>query len=199
MSRTLCNKCTRPVSTCICRFISHVDNEVKVVILQHKSELKQAKATVPLLANALSNCEIFVGEDFTEHTELNKIISLYGKQCFLVYPAENAIDIPPDMSKNINLSDVCLILLDGTWKKSYLMFMLSKNLHLLDAIKLPDGLESQYQIRSTTKENALSTLEACYHCLINIEDDVMKYQTLINDFIKFNEFQLSFIPKEHYK
>lgn len=199
MSRTLCPKCNKPLNACICQFVSNIDNKVKVVVLQHTSEVKQSKATVPLLANTLSNCQVFIGEDFNTHTELNTLITKYGQQCFLVYPSDNAIEITNKITAVQKYADICLILLDGTWKKTYLMYMLSKNLHVLPTLVLPEGIHSLYEIRSTKKDNALSTLEACYHCLITLESNEVKYRPLIDNFIKFNQFQLSFMPKEHFK
>ncbi len=38
---------------------------------------------------------------------------------------------------NFDLDNICLVILDGTWKKAYRMLMLSTNLHQLTAITLP--------------------------------------------------------------
>jgi DTW domain-containing protein YfiP len=93
-----------------------------------------------------------------------------------------------------------LILLDGTWKKAYKMFKLSKNLCGLPQISLPEALASagQYHIRKVAKKNALSSLEACCYALELFEKND-KYQQLIDKFVEFNAFQLSFRPQEHQK
>jgi len=50
----------------------------------------------------------------------------------------------------------CIILLDATWKKAYRMYQLSRNLHRIKHLALPEYLVGQYAIRKTKKEHALS-------------------------------------------
>ena len=200
MSRQVCQRCQRPKAGCICQFVSLINNQVHVVILQHPSEVKEPKATVPLLSQSLTNCQVIIGEDFSHNDELNTVISHYGARCLLLYPADHAIDMTHlSQAGDFQLDKICLILLDGTWKKAYRMFMVSRNLQQLTTIALPNNTQGQYRIRKTAKNNALSTLEACYHSLKFLENNEEKYQSLIDNFIKFNDFQLSFIPSEHYQ
>lgn len=94
---------------------------------------------------------------------------------------------------HIELNNIqCIIILDGTWKKAYRMFMLTSCLHKIKHIVLPTGITSLYQIRKTKKDNALSSLEACCHALARLENNPEKYQALLNSFVKFNQFQQSF-------
>ena len=86
----------------------------------------------------------------------------------------------------------CIIILDGTWKKAYRMFMLNPCLHKIKHIVLPVGISSLYEIRKTKKDNALSSLEACCHALARLENNPEKYQVLLSSFVKFNQFQQSF-------
>jgi len=213
MARELCIKCQRPTKACICSFICKVDNDISVLVLQHPSEVAQTKGTVALLQRSLINCQIIVGEDFSNNTELNNIIAQH--QTLLLYPSEQAQDISLFSSdlrqNNLKLSQkrpLLLIILDGTWKKSYRMFMLSNNLQALIQVFLPDYLANngQYLIRKVAKKNALSSLEAtCYALAVLdkrlIENELAekqqvieceRYQPLLNKFAKFNQFQLSF-------
>jgi len=213
MARELCIKCQRPTKACICSFICKVDNDISVLVLQHPSEVAQTKGTVALLQRSLINCQIIVGEDFSNNTELNNIIAQH--QTLLLYPSEQAQDISLFSSdlrqNNLKLSQkrpLLLIILDGTWKKSYRMFMLSNNLQALIQVCLPDYLANngQYLIRKVAKKNALSSLEAtCYALAVLdkrlIENELAekqqvieceRYQPLLNKFAKFNQFQLSF-------
>ena len=109
--------------------------------------------------------------------------------------------------------ELCLIILDGTWKKAYRMFALSENLQSLPQVCLPESLANsgEYVIRKVAKKNALSSLEACCYALAllernpvsyidsnivpNVEHlDLHRYQPLLNKFSQFNQFQLSFRP-----
>jgi DTW domain-containing protein YfiP len=139
----------------------------------------------------------------------------------LLYPSEEAITLDTQLlEKHINHADnpshenrinkipQYLIILDGTWKKAYKMYMKNSWLHEIPHFTLSDDIIGQYQIRKTQKKNALSSLEACSYALsfleqldskdksIVVENTVSeKYQKLINNFVQFNEFQLSFHHK----
>ncbi len=82
-----------------------------------------------------------------------------------------------------------LILLDGTWKKTYKIFSLSKNLHTLPRITFQENASSKYRIRSTSKKNAVSTLEAANLALKLIEP-TLKTNALNNLFEKMIDFQI---------
>ncbi|MFT5756286.1 MAG: DTW domain-containing protein YfiP [Alteromonadaceae bacterium] len=195
MARDYCGECQRPLPTCICTFISNIDNDIHVIVLQHPLEVKQAKGTVTMLAKSLNKCSVFIGEDFTENIELHQLLNLYQQHTFLLYPSEQA-NVIGTYNKG-NEQGKCLILLDGTWKKAYRMFMLNTFLHEFPHLSLPLGIEGGYQIRKTTKNGALSSLEACSHALMLLEGTSGKYQKLLNNFVKFNEFQLSFSQKKN--
>ncbi|ASP49797.1 tRNA-uridine aminocarboxypropyltransferase [Cognaticolwellia beringensis] len=204
MSRVLCQKCQRPEKACICAFLANINNHISVVILQHPSEVTQSKGTVSLLQHSLANCEVIVGETFTDSTVLTQQFKKYAEKIVLLYPSEQAIMLDfsaPNSTKNVNLSELsdnklsdieCIIILDGTWKKAYRMFMLNPCLHDIKHIVLPQGITSLYQIRKTKKDNALSSLEACCHALACLENEPEKYQKLLNNFVKFNQFHQSF-------
>lgn len=223
MARNLCLQCQRPTKACICSFICEIDNKIPVLVLQHPSEVKQSKGTVALLQRSLKTCQVLVGEDFSENAELIEILEQH--QSLLLYPGEQA----QELTTTVNLfkgeftqltkeRPPLLIILDGTWKKAYRMFMLSKNLHLLTQVCLPDFLANngQYLIRKVAKKNALSSLEATCYALVLLERkldssftvqpslerkssdkkehviDCGCYQPLLNKFSQFNQFQLSF-------
>jgi len=210
--RVLCQHCQRPKNACVCAFITPIKNDIHVVVLQHPSEVSHAKGTIPLLAKSLSSCQIIVGEDFTNNEQLQQILSNY--QALLLYPSENSKELcalTDDLFQHSGFKEVhenthckvkakpyCLIILDGTWKKAYKMFMLCQMLKQLPQVCLPESLANagQYHIRTVAKKNALSSLEACCYALTLLEDN-KKYQKLITKFIEFNQFQLSFRPKHH--
>ena len=222
MSRILCQQCQRPTIACICNFICKIDNRTSVLVLQHPSEVKQTKGTVALLSRSLSHCQVLVGENFSQHAELNTMLENYQVQ--LLYPSTQAqvlsftkdeFDKPHLNCNKKNQKPNLLIILDGTWKKAYRMFMLSLNLQALEQVCLPDTLASsgQYLIRKVTKKNALSSLEACCFALALLDNELLEseidekesntmkprvdcgiYQDLLTKFAQFNQFQLSFRP-----
>ncbi|MFT5816458.1 MAG: DTW domain-containing protein YfiP [Psychroserpens sp.] len=203
MSRALCQQCQRPKKACICAFTVAIDNHIPVIVLQHPSEVKQSKGTVKLLQQSLTNCEVIVGETFADSDILIQRLIQYADKIVLLYPSKQALTlnfpaltIPGNnQSEDIErkLSEInCIIILDGTWKKAYRMFMSNACLHNINHIVLPQGIASLYEIRKTKKDHALSSLEACCHALARLENEPKKYQKLLNSFVKFNQFQQSF-------
>ena len=218
MSRILCLSCQRPQKACICAFTAQITNNIHVVILQHPSEVSQTKGTVALLAKSLHSCQLIVGEVFDDNSCFLQAMAQY--QAILLYPGEQAQIIHPNLlveltehhkktkifQDNVNVKPLCLVILDGTWKKAYRMFMLSKKLQVLPQICLPEHFANagQYHIRKVAKKNALSSLEASCYALALLEagsnfdsitpEHAGKYQTLLNKFQEFNQFQLSFRP-----
>jgi DTW domain-containing protein YfiP len=214
MARNLCEQCKRPTISCICAFIIETNNKTPVLVLQHPSEVKQSKGTVALLQRSLNDCQVLIGEDFTHHTDLNKLLSTH--QPILLYPGESAKVLMSCDRQNNNSTEEkkqpLLIIIDGTWKKAYRMFMLSKNLHSLKQVCLPTQLANngQYLIRKVAKKNALSSLEATCYALALLEgelDETLlsnfsyektnkiecgRYKGILNKFSQFNQFQLSF-------
>jgi len=168
-----------------------------VVVLQHPGEVGQTKGTLPLLAGSLQSCSVLVGEDFCEHEELKAILEQYRDNIYLLYPSEEAVELGAGelfAGPGASGTKTCIILLDGTWKKAYRMYMLSKVLHQIPHLCLPGNLTGRYLIRKTAKKNALSTLEACCYALGLMENNPEKYTGLLEMFLKFNQFQLSFHP-----
>jgi len=199
MPRSYCSLCHRPQVSCICHLFSLANNDIHVVILQHPSEVKQSKGTVTLLSQSLKSCQVIIGEDFNIDAEFQELMLQFNNEVALLYPSEKAQVINEDKNagedsifKNIR----CIILLDGTWKKAFRLYMVNEILHTIPHFLLPDGIISKYQIRATKKEGALSTLEACCHALSLIEKSPEKYSTLLASFDEFNEMQKSFIPHQ---
>ena len=227
MSRILCLSCQRPQKACICAFTTYIANEIHVVVLQHPSEVAQTKGTVALLAKSLQSCQVLVGESFDHEQSFLQVLAQY--QAVLLYPGEHAQTLNSNglvqltkrqekglnslVNDKINTKPLCLVILDGTWKKAYRMFMLSEKLQHLPQVCLPDYLANagQYHIRKVAKKNALSSLEAsCYALAILEQHDLAeqeniflrvspenagKYQPLLEKFQQFNQFQLSFRPE----
>ncbi len=191
MSRVYCNSCHRPQVSCICHLFTATDNDIHVVVLQHPSEVKQAKGTATLLCNSLFSYRLLVGERFDEQQEFLDVLTKYQGKIALLYPSEQAKEIRYDNNVCGARAIECLIILDGTWKKAYRLYMMNQRLHQLPHVALPQGIESRYLIRSTKKIGALSSLEACCYALSLLEDNNEKYLALLSSFDKFNQMQLS--------
>ncbi len=186
MSRQYCTRCERPLVTCICNLTCRIENHVQVWFLQHPSEQKQAKGSAMLANLSLQQSKILIAEDFSAHEELQHVIDDPNINVLLLYPDDSAKVAEPLVDSEAKKTIV--LILDGTWKKAYKMYQLSKNLHGLEKITLPGEITSQYRIRKHHKATDLSSLEACAHALMMLENNQHRYQPLLHSFAQFNDF-----------
>lgn len=200
--RAQCAQCLRPQTTCICTWIRAIAPQVEVVILQHPLEVHNAKGSARLLHLSLQHSVLVTGEQFVE-PELHAL--LYGasaaepRQPLLLYP-----DLPstPGVSsvaaedagsrwRALLPSQLRLIVLDATWRKSRKMLHLNPLLQALPRLPLRDPPPSQYRIRKAHRPDQLSTLEATCHALAQLEQDPVQYQPLLQAFDGFVQEQLA--------
>lgn len=194
MSR-YCAQCGRAKKACICSTIQTLHADTQLIILQHPTEVKRAKGTANILKLSLANCDCFVGEDFSQHALLNERLQQNDYQNLLLYPSLEATELSQWVTHADQTKKVRLILLDGTWKKAFKIYQLSKNLHTLPACRLPDSLEGSYTIRKSPDSNSLSTVEAGYHALSIIEPN-RSFQPLLTAFEKMVDSYLQHVPAE---
>lgn len=190
MSR-YCQRCGRAQKACICPWIEPVESQVEVIILQHPSEVNQAKGTAKIVELSVSPSQVFVGEDFSGHDAVNALINEPDTLNLLLFPSEHSCLLGSDSDAQVQ-RNVRLWVLDGTWKKAFKMYQLSTNLHTLARVHLPEDLLGRYTIRKAPRQNALSTVEAVYHGLTLLKaGDVTP---LITAFDKMIEHQIAQLP-----
>lgn len=186
-----CPQCGKAQKACICPFIQRIDCDVPVIVLQHPSEVHQAIGTARILSLSLPCCQRIVGEDFTDNNTLNSLLGSDTNYA-LLYPAEHALPIntwQPQESRKRGL-----ILLDGTWRKAFKIYQLSKNLQTLPCVSLNDIQKGNYRIRKSPKDGGLSTVEAGFYALSALTGNRQKYQPLIAAFNEMIEFQIKQMP-----
>ncbi|USD61189.1 DTW domain-containing protein [Vibrio sp. SCSIO 43140] len=192
MSR-YCPKCLKAKRACICQWIELIHCDTQLIILQHTSEEKRPLGTARILSLSLGNASLFVGEDFSQHTELNALIDDKDYRTVVLYPGEGAMPAET-LADDSESKPLRVILLDGTWKKAFKMWKLSTNLHSLPLVKLADDLIGDYRIRKAPSSNALSTVEAGFHLLETIEPDI-DFTPLVNAFNEMIGFQIKNMPE----
>lgn len=201
MSR-YCLQCQKANNACICNWIKPIDASTRVVILQHPTETKRPMGTAKILQLSLTHCDVWVGEDFSQHTELNLLLQDNCFDVWVVYPSESSETLERIQEQNryreAKQKTLCLIILDGTWKKVYKMWQLSPNLHRLRCVSLPEDLQGNYRIRKAPTEQHLSTVEAGFHALQRIEPQV-DFSSLLSTFTHMVDFQISQMPAGVFK
>lgn len=147
--------------------------------------------TARILTLSLPSSHYFEGENFSEHSELNQLLSESGVRHFVLYPGEGAIEACGSMMRESE--KIRVILLDGTWKKAFKMWQLSTNLHALPLLRLPHELKGNYRIRKAPSDNALSTVEAGYN-ILSIMQPNNDFSPLIDAFEQMIQFQIDQMP-----
>jgi DTW domain-containing protein YfiP len=150
-------------------------------------EVLETKGTARLLHLSLPNSSILVGEVFEDTILLSKKPSIL---LYPVTPEDHSLGIaePPELntSQLENLSNIRLIIIDGTWRKSRKILCKNPYLQALPRLVLHDLSAGQYTIRKARKPHQLSTLEATCAALAQLEGDKAKFEPLNQSFTAFN-------------
>lgn len=192
LRRRLCAVCLRPQSACICRWVTPVLHDTELLILQHPLEVDHAKNSARLLHLSLLNSRMLVGEVFDEMSllaalpETRYAVLLYPPTAYVGHQAPE----PLDTVRLQNLAQLCLVVLDATWRKSRKMLHQSSLLQSLPRLSLTEPPASHYLIRKAHKPGQLSTLEATCAALAQLEGDTQKFQPLLAAFDGFVAQQL---------
>ncbi|MGO2158857.1 MAG: tRNA-uridine aminocarboxypropyltransferase [Vibrio toranzoniae] len=189
MSR-YCRQCSKALKACICQWVTPLESNVELIILQHPSEEHRPMGTARILSLSLENSVTLVGEDFSDNTKLNELLTDEDYQHVILYPSEHSVSVESVTRPSKKMR---VVLLDGTWKKAFKMWQVSSNLHALDTVHLPKDLKGNYRIRKAPSENSLSTVEAGYHLLSLLECD-RDFSSLLTAFDQMIQFQINQMP-----
>ena len=192
--RPLCPACQRPQRACICPWVTTVAHATEVLILQHPLEVDHAKNSARLLHLSLANCRVVVGETF-DAAELQDAMR-EPKYTVLLYPRSATSPAPvPDATRLQDPSNLRLLVLDGTWRKSRKMLHRNPLLQSLPRLALDAVSASSYRIRKAHQPGQLSTLEATCAALLQLEGRPEQFQPLLDAFDRFVAQQLAFRPQ----
>lgn len=190
--RALCDRCLKAIPACICSTIKVIDNQHFLHILQDPSEEKKAIGTARILDLSLTRCKVTVAQQFDEQVfDINN--------SYLLFPDEAAIPADSLLGKEEIDQDTQFILLDGSWKKAYKLLMSNPFLQALPKVVITVNDMSAYRIRKSPRQDGLSTVEAGFHLLSQLEDNDRKYQPLLDSFKAMIDFQISKMPKGVYQ
>ena len=208
--RITCTRCLRPASSCICQWISPVHQCVQVLILQHPEEVAQAKGSARLLHLSLPNSRMVTGEVFAPqalqallHGD-NRSVLLYPESAQIAVHADGVRHLAPEASlvkvpyldRNFvtqTPSQLQLVVLDATWRKSRKMLHLNPALQILPRLALHNAPPSNYRIRKAHRTDQLSTLEATCAALRQLGADVVQLDALLAGFEGFVGQQLGYL------
>ena len=196
-NRTVCYKCFRPQSSCMCQHIESIETETRFIILMHPKEFKRTKnGTGHFTHLSLVNSEIHIAVDFSEHTAINKIIDDPSNVCYVLYPHEKSINLNVEPIGQGTKQRV-IFLIDSTWPCSRAILTASPNIDALQKVSFTHTEVSGFTFKQQPKEYCLSTMEStlCVLKLLN-EHEVekiapQKLEGFLKPFEKMVEYQLS--------
>ena len=196
-TRDICYNCYRPQSSCMCRHINPIETHTRFVILMHPKEFRKTKNGTGHFTNlSLKNCEIFVGIDFSEHKEINKIIDNPKNNCFVLYPSKHSINLNEENISEKKKNTI-LFLIDSTWPCSRAILSASQNINALKKVSFTHTRSSAFTFKEQPQDYCLSTIESTlcvlellnYHTIENISTTTLK--NFLTPFHKMVEYQLS--------
>jgi len=195
--REKCYKCYRPKSSCMCEYINAVDTDTKFVILMHPKEFKKVKNNTGFFTHlTLSNSEVFIGIDFTNHKRINEIINAHDS--YILFPSKDALNLSQTNPKRSDKS-LAIFLIDSTWGCTKKIFTLSQNLNRLKHMSFTTEKTSKYDIKTQPNEAYLSTIESSLvvlellnkHKIENVKKEEL--DGFLNPFFKMIEYQKKLI------
>ena len=179
MPREICTKCNYPIKTCLCRFITPVKHETKILVLQHPSEVNNKKNTIRVLSLLTDNIEIVIGENEEDFSVVKSLLNQPNIDCFLLYPSKKAKtwdEYTVEQNSNFKYKSEkispknVLIVLDGTWKKAKKIHLCNPWLKNIPNLTLGSARKTTYDIRKSSVELGLSSIEAIAFALEDIEN-----------------------------
>ncbi|MCW8994350.1 MAG: DTW domain-containing protein [Psychromonas sp.] len=192
--RAVCPTCLKALPACICATIEKIDNHHFLHILQDPSEEKKAIGTARILDLSLLRCKISIAETFDA--------SLFDvHNSYLLFPDPTAMTATELIkAQNITINEQSqFIVLDGSWKKAYKLLMSNPFLQALPKVAINVDEKSRYRIRKSPREDGLSTVEAGYYLLSQLENNHDKFKPLLKSFAYMIDYQISKIPPAIYQ
>ena len=186
MPRQICPTCQRPLKVCYCSALVHIPNRIKVLIIQHPLEQKHPFNTGRMAHLCLDNSELIVAE----HLSDEELLKLLKRRSALLYPSLSWLpeveQVEPGTLQAEQLEQ--LVVVDATWRKSKKMLHLHPALQQLPRVSFEGALSSDYQIRKSSLENSLSTVESIVVALTGLEPG-KNFQPLLQPFHKMVSLQ----------
>ncbi|MFD1217705.1 MULTISPECIES: tRNA-uridine aminocarboxypropyltransferase [Microbulbifer] len=186
MPRQICPTCQRPLKVCYCSALVHIPNRVKVLIIQHPMEQKHPFNTGRMAHLCLDNSALVVAESLSDE-ELAKLLK---PRSVLLYPSLSWLPEVEQVEPGAPQAGVLeqLVVIDATWRKSKKMLHLHSALQQLPRVSLEGAFRSNYQIRRSSLENSLSTVESIVMAMAGLEPG-KDFQSMLQPFEKMIALQ----------
>ncbi|NVJ53583.1 MAG: DTW domain-containing protein [Campylobacteraceae bacterium] len=198
--REFCYSCYRPKTSCMCGYINKIETNTKFVILMHPKEFKKTKnGTGQFTKNSLSNSELFIGINFTNHSRINEIIEDENNHCYLLYPSKSSLNLSNE--KILTNKNIVIFIVDSTWACSKKMIRESKNLQKLEMLSFDVKKMSEFKIKKQPNEYCLSTIESTQYIIELLNNyglenlSIKDLEEMTKPFKKMVEYQIDWMKR----
>ncbi len=140
--------------------------------------------TARIASLCLPDAEIHVGLRLPD----SLVLSDARRPAALLYPGPGAIDV----ERSPPLTDVTLVVMDGTWSQTKTLVRRNPALAALPRYAFRPPKPSEYRIRREPREDYVSTLEALIHVLGVLEGDRERFLPMMRPFRAMVEAQIAF-------
>lgn len=148
-----CTGCGLRHAHCLCAELSPIPVRTRVVLLIHRAEIRKSTNTGRVAARVLEGAEIRLrGERDAEARP-----PLPEGRRLILYPHPTARELSPADAQG---ERVVLLVPDGNWPQARRTFLRDPDARGAEPVRLVPGAPSRYGLRSSPREEALSTLEA---------------------------------------
>jgi DTW domain-containing protein YfiP len=188
--RSVCYRCFKPHVTCVCRFLTCVENRTGIFIVQHPRERLHAIGTARLAALGLDKVRLDVMWD--AGTRESTRPAWLPDSAALLYPARGARDLET-LAAHERPSH--LVVIDGTWHTARTLYRDKNWLRSIPCYKLSPATASRYRIRREPTRESLSTVEAIVEALRVLEPDLPNVDSLLGAFDSIIDRQLAYVRR----
>ena len=183
MFRSVCLRCKRPESHCLCASIPALAPRTRVVVLQHPSEARHPLNTARLAVLGLAGARLLVGSATRRRTGWRP--ATRRTCCFPVPGAGAGAGYGRRRAGAAHPADRARRHLTHARK----LVRLNPELVALPRVMLQKGLTSRYRVRHADIDGALSSIEAIVHALNAIEAPA-RFDALLDPFERMIDLQI---------
>lgn len=189
----------------MCDYINKIETKTQFVILMHPKEFRKTKnGTGRFTHNSLPNSSLFIGIDFSDNVEINKMIGDSSNNCFVLYPHTNSIKLNEVNIQEEGKSNIIFII-DSTWPCSKKILAVSENINKLPKISFEHTKSSEFKIKTQPNKYCLSTIESTLcvlelltqHRIENIKQE--QFEKFLEPFNTMVNYQINCVSKPEIK
>ena len=157
-----CPGCYKHPKVCLCTGIEPQEIPVRLIIVQHPSEIWRPSNTAGLITRMFPrSCDLVVRGDPDGETKISKLLAEPNTRPYLVFPEPGAPEVGDLAAKGFSPDDrLVFVLIDGSWRQARRMRRRVEYLNTLPVVALHPAAPSTYRVRRQTRASNLSTAEA---------------------------------------